>query len=144
MAEQFDCEAAIARVREIYGPFEQHSETIQAGDSHYRASYTADCVYRPIAGFTESSEVRGVEGFVAWLRQFLAAWEGYGTHVVGVDCVGRQLIVEVRLQGRGRASGMELEGTVFQVLELREGKIALTEDHLTREGAEHAAREWAE
>ena len=56
-----------------------------------------------------SGSYRGREGFVAWIAQWLDAWEEFRIELVEVVAIDdRQVLVEVDQHGRGRGSGLEV------------------------------------
>ena len=74
-----------------------------------------------------------------FLGEFFAAWENYSYSVKGVKAVGDdRVFLHGRIRAEGRASGLGLEGDLYQCFWLRHGRFFRAEDHLTMKGAGRA------
>jgi ketosteroid isomerase-like protein len=82
----------------------------------------------------------GHEGLRTWFRDWYEAWENVQEDVEELIDAGDEVISVVTIQGRGRASGLELELTHQPaVWTIREGKIVRVVWFRTREEALEAA-----
>lgn len=73
-----------------------------------------------------SGSYRGREGFVAWIAQWLDAWEEFRIELVEVVAIDDEhVLVEVDQHGRGRGSGLEVtqRGLAYLVT-VRDGVVA--------------------
>jgi ketosteroid isomerase-like protein len=82
----------------------------------------------------------GPEGFLRASAEALEAFEDY--RVVAEDFIdaGEAVVVPVRISGRGRGSGAELETRLAHLWEFRNGKAIRGEVYRTTEEALEAAR----
>jgi ketosteroid isomerase-like protein len=68
---------------------------------------------------------RGYETVQRLFQSFIEAWERVNLQVVEIEDVGTdRLLVDTRLDARGRDSGIDVSGTGAQVWDLHDGKIA--------------------
>src|SRR5262245_19183797 len=101
--------------------------------------WESDGDYYPVRGFPEARPCHGREEILAFLSDFLAAWEGYGLMVKETRGIGDdRVFVHTRIGAQGRASGAKLEGDIYYCCWLRHGRFIRVEDHLTAKGALHA------
>lgn len=100
-----------------------------------------DVIYRPTPEMPEAGEYRGRAGFRKYVERFFdREWsEDLTAEATSFRDFGDHVIVRVELSGRGRASGLDMTGRVFQVFTLREGEIVRIEDFMQRERALEAA-----
>ena len=93
-----------------------------------------------IPGFLPDAEdYQGRDGVRAWFEKVgetfgKVEWEAEEI----VEC-GERLLVGLKLQATGRASGIEGEFRIFQVWTIRGGKLVRLESYLSREEALEAA-----
>jgi ketosteroid isomerase-like protein len=66
---------------------------------------------------------RGVDGVRSWMLDLYAAWERMDLNCEELIEAGDQVISVLRVRGRGRASGIELEYRPAGVWTVRQGKI---------------------
>ncbi|TMK98318.1 MAG: nuclear transport factor 2 family protein [Actinobacteria bacterium] len=120
---------------------EQFIELTRARDWSRLELLSDDVVYRPIEQITETGQYVGREGFRSYMEGFTES--GWASSVdVGAATflqVGDAVIVRIELAVRGRASGMQLAGRVFEVLHFDRETIVRVEDFLDREDALRAA-----
>ena len=64
----------------------------------------------------------GREALRAWIN-FTEAWEEFEVGVEQIVGTGEHVVTLVRLRGRGRASGVDVDAEVGAVFALRDGKI---------------------
>jgi SnoaL-like protein len=92
--------------------------------------------YYPVAAFPEARPCHGRGEVVAFLNDFLSAWDSYDYEVVDARPVGDdRVFVHGRIKAEGRVSGVKLEGDVYHCFWLRHGRFIRQEDHLTEKGA---------
>jgi ketosteroid isomerase-like protein len=77
-----------------------------------------------------------VQGFFARWEQ---AWEDWEWSHPEMRANGDKVFTRMHLWGRGRGSGLEVEGDVWQVWSFRDGKVIHYTDYETREQALEAA-----
>jgi ketosteroid isomerase-like protein len=65
---------------------------------------------------------RGHAGVQEMMRRFWTEFEGRRTEVEEAIAVGSEVVLGVRLYGRGRRSGIEIDMPMWHVWRLREGK----------------------
>jgi hypothetical protein len=95
--------------------------------------------YYPVRRFPEARPCHGRDEIVNFLGEFFAAWENYSYSVKGVKAVGDdRVFLHGRIRAEGRASGLGLEGDLYQCFWLRHGRFFRAEDHLTMKGAGRA------
>ncbi|MDQ2939117.1 MAG: nuclear transport factor 2 family protein [Actinomycetota bacterium] len=82
---------------------------------------------------------RGHEGFKQWVADVLEAWEDLRSENNEFIDAGDHVIVVAHFQGRGRASGVQVEGDFHNVLEIRDGMIVHRRLFTDREDALEAA-----
>jgi uncharacterized protein len=82
----------------------------------------------------------GPEGFLQANEEALEAFEDYRVEAEEFIDAGEAVVVSVRISGRGRASGAELETRLAHLWVLRNGKVILGEVYRTAEEALEAAR----
>ena len=100
--------------------------------------YADDVVF--IRSGPDGGEYHGIDGLGAAWRDFLAAWEGFRIHaerVVAGDAGVYVLLL--RLQARGKGSGVAIDADVANVVTMRDGRIARLEMHWDRDAALVAA-----
>jgi SnoaL-like domain len=92
--------------------------------------------YYPVAGFPEARPCHGPDEVVAFLGDFLSAWDSYDYEIVDATAVGDdRVFLHGRIKAEGRVSGASLEGDIYHCCWLRHGRFIRIEDHLTKKGA---------
>ncbi len=76
-------------------------------------------VWNPV----EELPTQGHAAVRASLAHWKADWDDYRVIPEEFEDMGDQVVVTVRLQGRGRGSGVEIDALFFDVYTLRDGKI---------------------
>jgi ketosteroid isomerase-like protein len=66
--------------------------------------------WRGYTHIPESGTLEGREEVRAWLERFLEAWEELEIEVTELIDAGDQVVALVRFSGRGRGSGVQVEG----------------------------------
>jgi ketosteroid isomerase-like protein len=94
-----------------------------------------DIVWNPI----EESPTQGHDAVRASLERWKGEWDHY--KLVPEEFVDRGdlVVVTVRLGGRGRASGVEIDARFYDVYTLRDGKIVRMDQFTERSEALEAA-----
>jgi ketosteroid isomerase-like protein len=83
----------------------------------------------------------GPEGFLRSTEEALEAFEDFRVEAEDFVDAGEAVVVPVRLSGRGRASGVEMEMRLAHLWVLRDGKVVRSEIYNTTEEALRAADE---
>jgi uncharacterized protein (TIGR02246 family) len=110
------------------------------GDIDAFARYMAeDVAWLEVSGRPEApqAERRGRESIRGALESLFEAWESYHLDVERLEQAGDRVLAVVREVGRGRTSGMEIDGRWGYLITVADGQIVRVEAH--RE-AEHALR----
>ena len=87
----------------------------------------------------EDGAVYGNDAVLANYERWHEAWEGAETTVEEVIGHGDRVLVTVRFQARGRASGIEVDTRLYEVFTLRDGKVLRIDEYERRAGALEAA-----
>jgi uncharacterized protein len=66
---------------------------------------------------------RGVEGVRAWMLDLYAAWEQLDIEVEELIDAGDKVVAVIRVTGRGRVSGIEIEYSPAGMWTIRDGRI---------------------
>jgi ketosteroid isomerase-like protein len=90
-----------------------------------------DIVWNP----TEESPTRGHDAVRASLARWKAAWDDYRLMPEEFEDRGDRVVVTVRLEARGRASGVEVGARFYDVYTLRDGKIVRMDQFTERSEA---------
>jgi ketosteroid isomerase-like protein len=124
-----------AIVRSLYAAF---NGLVKGGpiDSYVTTHFHADCEYWPVE---EAATIRGHRAITGWVERWLEAWEDAWDEILEVIASGRMVVTAIRVHGRGRKSGMEISQKLYDVHELRGGKVTRIREYLTREQALEAA-----
>jgi ketosteroid isomerase-like protein len=126
----------VAFVRSVYAAFSALARGHEPA-SYVAAFFDSDCEYRPVE---ESTPVRGHVELICWIERWLDAWDDAWDEVDEIVEVGDLVVAAVRVHGRGRRSGMEISQRLFDVVELRDGRILRMREFLDRDQALEAAR----
>ena len=100
-----------------------------------------DVVYRPIEEVTETGEYVGRDAYRGYMEAFLEG-EWASDLTFGARSLreyGDAVIVRFEMTGHGRASGIDLDIRIFQVLHFSDGVIVRVEDFVDRAKALAAA-----
>jgi ketosteroid isomerase-like protein len=90
-----------------------------------------------VAG-TAAGTRRGPEGFLKAAAEPLEAFDDYQVEAEDFIAVGEAVLVPVRITGRGKASGVQLEVRLVHLWVLRDGKVLLGEVYETEADARAA------
>ncbi len=124
-----------ALVRSVYAAFSALARGREPS-SYVAAYFDSDCEYRPVE---EATPVRGHDELICWIERWLDAWDDAWDEVDEIVEVGDVVVAAVRVHGRGRRSGMEISQRLFDVHELRDGRILRMREFLDLDQALEAA-----
>ena len=82
---------------------------------------------------------RGVEGVRAWMLDLYAAWEQLDIDLEELIEAGDDVVAVIRVAGRGRVSGIEMEYRPAGVWTIRDGRIVRVVWFVDRDDALEAA-----
>ena len=105
----------------------------------YDAEIEWDFSRSPFSNVAGTTHYRGHEGIRRWWRDWGEAWAHYEDSYKELIDAGAHVISVVHSQGRGRASGVEVERTQYGVWTIREGKFVQVVWLSTRDEAFEAA-----
>jgi ketosteroid isomerase-like protein len=101
-----------------------------------------DVEWRPAlfgGGIVESAVYRGHEGSADFLKVQEETWETVSATPRAAHAIDDHVLVEVHLVAVGRMSGVRVERTTWNVIEVRDGKVASGRAYLNEaEGLEAA------
>jgi ketosteroid isomerase-like protein len=106
-------------------------EVVQAlGEAYFRGDEKAmlelvdpDVVVTQFADQPDVRPYHGHEGMLKAMAEWVETWDDYAIEVVDVKDFGDKVLVSLHQRGRGKASGVELEGDVYFVYTVRKGKV---------------------
>ena|SRR5438445_5706304 len=125
----------VERARERY---EALSRAVQSGDfDRFVSDYLhPDVEWVPLEGSPDSLRIqRGRAAVKARFAEMLEAVEEPRIEAVEFISAGDKVVVAVRMLGRGRASGLNVEGRLFHVVTVEQDKLVRIEWYSTRDGA---------
>ncbi len=125
-----------AIVRSLYEAF---SRLARGGDvaSYVTTHFDPECEYRPVE---EMGTVRGHDALIRWIDRWLEAWNDAWDRLDEIFEVRGLIIARITVHGRGRMSGMEISQRLFDLFELRDGRILRITEYLDSAEAFQAAR----
>jgi ketosteroid isomerase-like protein len=95
-----------------------------------------------VTQFPEQPDVRpyhGHEGMEQAVAEWTGTWNDYSVKVIGMREVGERVFVALHQRGRGKGSGIEMEGQTYFVFTLRAGKVVRWQMFSSEEQALEAA-----
>jgi ketosteroid isomerase-like protein len=100
--------------------------------------YAEDVVF--VVSGPDGAEYHGIDGLTAAWRDFLSAWDDFRIETARVvRGKGDVYALLMRLQARGKGSGIDTDAQVANVVSMRDGRIARLEMFWDREAALRAA-----
>jgi ketosteroid isomerase-like protein len=103
-----------------------------SGDVDAAMPYTdPDVVWNPI----EELPTQGREAVRAAIADWRAEWADYRVMPEEFVDIGDSVVATVRLRGRGRGSGIEIDARFYDVYTLRDGKIVRMDQFTERSEA---------
>jgi hypothetical protein len=114
-----------------------------SGDMEEALRYYSPEVRASASDFMNVGDFRGHEGFLEMNRLWDEAWDEWSYDVEEVQAVGeRHVVARVRVGGRGRGSGIEVDQVVGYVIEVNDkGLASYLEITINEERALEIARE---
>lgn len=89
-----------------------------------------------------SGTYRGHDGFLAWLGQWLDAWEDFTVAIADVEPAGeRHVVAMMRQSARGKGSGIPVDMEIAYLWEVRDGRFAAMHLYDSREEALRVAEQ---
>ncbi len=124
-----------AIVRSMYASF---NGLARGGEiaSYVETHFHADCEYWPVE---EAGTIKGHGAITSWIERWFEAWADAWDEIIEVVASGTTVVAAIRVHGRGRKSQMDISQPLFDVHELRDGKLARIREYLTRQQALRAA-----
>jgi ketosteroid isomerase-like protein len=80
-----------------------------------------------VTQFPDQPDLRdyhGHEGLMEVMGRWIGAWDDWSIEILGIRDVADLVFVSARQRGRGKGSGVPVEGEVTLVFTVRQGKIA--------------------
>jgi ketosteroid isomerase-like protein len=117
-------------VRRLYHAFNEGTTDLDL--------WHADAELRPAfigGGLVEGTVYRGHQGVSEFLAMQAETWASVIAEPVEIRDLGAYILVETRLQAAGRASGIELTEVTWNVIEVRNGKVANLRAYTDQEDA---------
>jgi uncharacterized protein len=95
-----------------------------------------DAEIRPALGANFGANVyRGHDGVAQWQDDLRAEWDSFHASVTEVVERGDRLLCVVHISARGRASGAIIDGELFDLWTVREGRLARLDGFTDRNSA---------
>lgn len=118
---------------------EAASQTPRPDFEAINALYHPDHEFSSALSELEGQSFHGISGYRQWLAAVGDAFE-YGWKVEELSALDEhRVLARFHLVGRGKGSGVPFEQDLWGVMTVRDGKVARTEVHATREEALRAA-----
>ena len=97
-----------------------------------------DAVFYQAPEIPDADTYHGKREFLRGLRLWLEDWDEF-RYVPEEIVEGERLFVRVKIVGRGKGSGVEIEQQIFHVWESRDGLLSRCEVYWDESRARHAA-----
>jgi ketosteroid isomerase-like protein len=132
---------------------EQNVELIRAGFAAFEAGdvdtvlefLDEDVEVHTAPGLINAGTHRGRDGYIAWLTEWLEAWEDFQAEPVEFEPIGeRHVLVLVNQTGRGVGSGVPVEMAFHWAIELADARLTRMHLYAERERALAAVSGWQE
>jgi ketosteroid isomerase-like protein len=104
----------------------------------FLSCFDPEVEYRSLVLEVEGS-YHGLEGMRSWWDSVLAVFPDWQPRLEETRDLGRRVLARVRAEGRGTGSGSSLERDVWQVAEIRDGRIKSSAFFRTEQEALEAA-----
>jgi ketosteroid isomerase-like protein len=129
-------DANVSAVRRVYDSLERPDDSVLAlWDPEVEFDVSRD-IWGAVVG---GGRYRGVDGVRQWMRDLYAAWEHMSIDVEELIDAGDRVVAVIRVHGRGRVSGIEMEYSPAGVWTFRDGRIVKVVWFERREDAVAAA-----
>jgi uncharacterized protein len=116
-------------VRRMFEAFERGG--LDAGTSYLHP----DIEWHEDPSFPEAGVYRGIEAFQSYARQFLSEWDEFRYQPVELIDAGDHVIANLRISGRGKASGAKFEMSAWWAASFQDGKVIRCYAYTERERA---------
>jgi ketosteroid isomerase-like protein len=111
----------------------------RGGLDEFRQYYHPDIEWHEDPSFPEAGVYRGLEAVEAYNRQFLAEFAEIHYEQEELIDANDSVVANMRIHGRGKASGATFELSAWWVFTLREGRLIRVHAYLDRTQALEAA-----
>jgi uncharacterized protein len=81
----------------------------------------------------------GIDEFLGGMAEWIEPFDEITTEVIETIDAGDRVVVGHRMRGRGRDSGVDVDLLLWQVVTVRDGKLARMHDYTSRQEALEAA-----
>ena len=98
-------------------------------------AFHADAEMHDLAGGPEAPPRRGHEALRAWVESVDSLWEDGRYEPQEIIDAGDFVVVAVRVRGRRRHTGVNIDVSMFQVFEMRQGRIQRGTAYLDKDEA---------
>lgn len=98
-----------------------------------------DAVLYQAPEIPDSGTYRGKDEFLRGLRLWLEEWDEFRYVPVEIEETACGLFVRLRLLGRGKGSGVEIEQQIFHFWQFRDGLLSRCEVYWSEDQARRAA-----
>jgi len=115
-----------AFVRSLYKAFSRLARTGEIAE-YVSENFDPECEYWPVE---EASPIHGHKALIRWIERWLEAWDDTWEKTEEILEHGEMVVVSTWVHGRGRISGMEISQRLFDVFELRDGKVLRITEYL--------------
>ena len=95
----------------------------------------ADIVWHEDPSFPEAGVYRGIEAFESYARQFLAEFSEIHYEPQEMIDAGDDVVANMRIWGRGKASGADFELSAWWAITIQDGKVVRCFAYLDRDRA---------
>ena len=105
--------------------FRRGMKAFLSGDLEQALTYYAPDVETSASDWMNVGNFKGHEGFIQMNERWTEAWEDWSYDLKEVRAVGeRHVVARVRVAGRGRGSGIEVDEEVGYVIEINDDGLA--------------------
>jgi ketosteroid isomerase-like protein len=104
-----------------------------------RSFLSPDIEWRTTPNVPFEGTYRGTDEFFHGMTDWIEPFEAITTEVEEITNAGDHAVVQHRMRGRGRDSGVEVNLVIWQVVTVRNGQLVRMQDYQTREEAMAAA-----
>jgi ketosteroid isomerase-like protein len=111
---------------------EENLKIVQVlGDAYFRGDQQAmlelvdpDVVVTQFPDQPDARPYHGHDGMLKAMAEWVDTWDDYAIEAHDAKVVGDCVVASLHQRGRGKASGVEMEGDVWFVYTVRRGKVA--------------------
>jgi SnoaL-like protein len=91
--------------------------------------FDTEVEYSPTPATPGARRTKGIDDMRAFFNSWMEDWEYWEMRTTSFREVGNCVIVRLEVKGRGRASGLEIGGRVFNVFRFQGEKVVELSDH---------------